>query len=54
MVNLVERMLDLHKRFPKVKTPHERESSVLCSAQSLRTIAATDRQIDVLMCELHG
>jgi len=26
MVELVERMLDLHKRMPKAKTPHEQES----------------------------
>jgi hypothetical protein len=33
MVELVERMLDLHKRLPKAKTPHEQESQ--------RTIAAS-------------
>jgi len=26
MVELVERMLDLHKQLPKAKTPHEQES----------------------------
>ena len=40
-------MLDLHKQLPKAKTPHERESLK-------RTIAATDSQIDALVCELYG
>ena len=40
-------MLDLHKRLPKAKTPHERESVE-------RTIQATDRQIDQLVYELYG
>ena len=40
-------MLDLHKRLPKAKTPHERESME-------RTIAATDGQIDRLVYELYG
>jgi hypothetical protein len=47
MVELVERMLDLHRQLPKAKTPHEQESLK-------RTIAATDAQIDTLMYELHG
>jgi hypothetical protein len=40
-------MLDLHKQLPKAKTPHEQESLK-------RTIAATDAQIDTLVCELYG
>jgi hypothetical protein len=47
MVELVERMLDLHKQVPKVKTPHEQESLK-------RTIEATDHQIDALVYELYG
>jgi len=47
MVELVERMLDLHKQLPKAKTPHEQESLK-------RTIAATDKQIEVLMCQLYA
>jgi hypothetical protein len=47
MVELVERMLDLHKQLPKAKTPHEQESPK-------RTIAATDAQIDSLVYELYG
>ena len=47
MVELVERMLDLHKRLPKAKTPHEQESLK-------RTIEATDNQIDALVYELYG
>jgi predicted nucleic acid-binding Zn-ribbon protein len=47
MVELVERMLDLHKQVPKVKTPREQESLK-------RTIAATDMQIDALVYELYG
>jgi hypothetical protein len=45
MVELVERMLDLHKQLPK--TPHEQESLK-------RTIAATDNQIDALVYQLYG
>gem|GEM_PF-1583801 len=42
MVELVERMLDLHKQLPKAKTPHEQESltrgiSATEKAQSRRT-----------------
>lgn len=40
MVELVERMLDLHKQLPKAKTPHEQESLK-------RTIAATDKQMTI-------
>jgi hypothetical protein len=47
MVELVERMLGLHKQLPKAKTPHEQESLK-------RTIAATDMQIDALVYELYG
>ena len=47
MVELVERMLDLHKQLPKAKTPHEQESLK-------RTFAATDAQIDALVYELYG
>jgi hypothetical protein len=47
MVELVERILDLHKQLPKAKTPHEQESLK-------RTIAATDNQIDALVYELYG
>ncbi len=47
MVDVVERVLDLHKQLPKAKTPHEQESLK-------RTIAATDNQIDALVYELYG
>jgi len=47
MVDLVERMLDLHKQLPKAKTPHEQESLK-------RTIEATDKQIGALVYELYG
>jgi adenine-specific DNA-methyltransferase len=47
MVELVERMLDLHKQLPKARTPHEQESLQ-------RTIAATDNQIDALVHGLYG
>jgi hypothetical protein len=47
MVELVERMLDLHKQLPKAKTPHEQESLK-------RTIVATDNQIDELVYVLYG
>jgi len=42
-----QRSLDLHKQLPKAKTPHEQESL-------MRTITATDKQIDELVYELHG
>jgi len=44
---MVETMLKLHKDLPKAKTPHEQESLQ-------RQIAATDKQIDTLVCELYG
>ncbi len=47
MIELVKRMLDLHKQLPKAKTPHEQESLK-------RTVAATDQQIDALVYELYG
>jgi hypothetical protein len=47
MVKLVERMLELNKKLPDVKTPNEREKLV-------RQIAATDREIDELVYELYG
>jgi len=40
-------MLDLQRRLPKAKTPHEQESLQ-------RQIAATDKQIDALVYELYG
>ncbi|MFH1011711.1 MAG: TaqI-like C-terminal specificity domain-containing protein [bacterium] len=47
MVELVERMLKLHKELPKAKTPDEK-------TRLERQIAATDRQIDNLVYELYG
>ncbi len=47
MVSLVERMMELHKHSPTVKTPHGLESSQ-------RTITAADEQIDQLVYELYG
>jgi hypothetical protein len=47
IVELVERMLDLHKQLPEAKTPHEQESLK-------RTIAATDQQSGALGCAVHG
>ncbi len=47
MVKLVERMLELNKKLPEVKTPNEREKME-------RQIAATDREIDLLVYELYG
>jgi type I restriction-modification system DNA methylase subunit/predicted type IV restriction endonuclease len=47
MVSLVERILDLHKRFAAVSTDHER---MLFERQ----IAATDGEIDQLVYELYG
>jgi hypothetical protein len=46
MVELVDRMLDLHKQLSRAKAPHDRE--VL-----QRQIDATDRQIDRLVYELY-
>ncbi len=47
MVKLIERMLELNKKLPEVKTPTEREKME-------RQIAATDREIDELVYELYG
>ena len=47
MVLLVEKMLDLHKKLKKAKTPHDRELIE-------RQIKATDSQIDRLVYELYG
>ena len=47
MVLLVERMLFLIKRFPELKTDHEKTALQ-------RQIDATDRQIDQLVYELYG
>jgi hypothetical protein len=47
MVELVERMIDLHKQLPKARTPHEQESLK-------RTIAGPDKQIDALVYGLYG
>jgi hypothetical protein len=47
MVGLVGSMLKLHKDLPKAKTPHQRES---LQGQ----VAAADRQIDALVCDLYG
>jgi len=46
MVELVERMLDLHKRLPAAQTPHDKELLQ-------RQINATDQQIDRLVYELY-
>ena len=46
MVELVETMLELHKRLAQVKTPRSRE-------RSQRQIAATDGTIDKLVYELY-
>jgi hypothetical protein len=47
MVELVERMLDLHRQLAEAKVPQVK--TVL-----QRQIAATDRQIDRLVYELYG
>jgi len=47
LVTLVQRMLDLHKRLPQIKTSHERTAIE-------RQIAATDREIDQLVYQLYG
>jgi hypothetical protein len=47
MVELVERMLNLHRRLPEAKTPDEK-------TMLDRQIAATDREIDQLVYELYG
>jgi hypothetical protein len=47
MVNLVERMLDLHKKLAAAKNPNETD-------RLQREIEATDSQIDQLVYELYG
>jgi type I restriction-modification system DNA methylase subunit len=47
MVELVERMLDLHKQLAAAKIEHEKTAIQ-------RQIEATDRQIDALVYELYG
>jgi uncharacterized protein YjhX (UPF0386 family) len=47
MVELVEKMLSMHKQLPRVKTPHEKEALQ-------RQIDATDKQIDQLVYQLYG
>jgi len=47
MVELVERMLALHKQLAAAKVEHEKTALQ-------RQIEATDRQIDVLVYELYG
>ncbi len=47
VVELVERMLDLHKKLPAAKTPHEKD-------RLEREISATDKVIDALVYELYG
>ena len=47
MVDLVERMLELHKRLAEARAGHEK---TLLSRQ----IEATDEQIDALVRELYG
>ena len=47
MVSLVEQMLELNLKLANIKLAHERTALE-------RQIAATDRQIDVLVYELYG
>jgi len=47
MVQLVETMLDLHKRLPNANAPHDKQTLQ-------RQIDTTDRQIDKLVYELYG
>ncbi|NHZ86667.1 MAG: N-6 DNA methylase, partial [Planctomycetia bacterium] len=47
MVNLVDRMLELNKQLPKVKTDHDRTTLQ-------RQIDATDKQIDKLVYKLYN
>jgi hypothetical protein len=47
LVSLVERMLELHKRLPSVRTPQEQE-------MVKREIESTEGQIDRLVYELYG
>jgi len=46
MVELVERMLDLHKKLPKAKGTTKTAIE--------RQIAATDKKVDELVYELYG
>ena len=47
MVELVERMVGLHKALPSARTDHDK-------TLLQRQIAATDKQIDRLVYELYG
>ena len=47
MVQLVETMLDLHKRLPNANAPHDKQTLQ-------RQIDSSDRQIDKLVYELYG
>jgi hypothetical protein len=47
MVSLVERMLELHRRLPTVRTPQEKE-------MLQREIDSTDQAIDSLVYQLYG
>ncbi len=47
IIELVERMLALHKQLPDACTPHEKTALE-------RQIEATDGQIDALVYELYG
>jgi type II restriction/modification system DNA methylase subunit YeeA len=47
MVSLVEKMLELHKKLQKAKTPHDKELIE-------RRIKSTDKEIDALVYELYG
>jgi cytochrome c556 len=47
MKELVERMLDLHKKLAAAKAPHDKEAIKL-------QIDATDQEIDGLVYELYG
>lgn len=47
IATLVEKMLDLHKQRPVLKTPHEQSALD-------RQISATDTQIDRLVYDLYG
>ena len=47
IISLVDKMLDLHEKLKKTKTPHDRELIE-------RQIKATDSQIDKLVYELYG
>ncbi|HUV86831.1 MAG TPA: hypothetical protein VMX79_06935 [bacterium] len=47
MVALVEEMLELHKRLAAAKSDADKQ-------RLQRAIAATDKKIDALVCELYG